>query len=70
MSGMAERKTHWSEFDKSGMTSVQRDVLVVKLRQQGYSIRQIAAHVGMSAAGIRHALERIEEGRAGRDPRH
>jgi hypothetical protein len=68
---IAERKTHWSEFDTSGMTSAKRDAQVVTLRKQGYSIRQIATYVGMSPAGIRGVLERVRtddrEGTRGAD---
>lgn len=66
---MAER-THWSKFDSSGMTGVQRDELVVKLRAEGWKYREIADHVGMSISGVYTVLERVAEGRPGRDPRH
>lgn len=66
---MAER-THWSKFDASGMTGAQRDVLVAKLRSEGHTLKAIAEHVGMSISGVYTVLERVAEGRPGRDPRH
>jgi hypothetical protein len=64
-----ERKQHWSKFDLSGLTSAQRDDLIVKLRAEGLTFRQIADRVGMTHRGVQYALERITEGRPGRDPR-
>ena len=64
-----ERKAHWSGFDRSEMTSAQRDELIVKLRQKGWSTRRIAAKVGMTHGGVQYALERIGRGDPGRDRR-
>ncbi|WP_445169882.1 hypothetical protein ACTXG7_11510 [Mycolicibacterium sp. Dal123E01] len=50
-------------------TADARDVLIVKLRRQGYSCAAIGEHVGLSERGVRHALARIAEGRPGRPMR-
>lgn len=65
---MAERK-HWTDFDNSGLTSQQRDETVVRLRKQGLTLKAIATRVGMSVSGVYTVLERVAEGRPGRDPR-
>lgn len=56
-------------YDETGLTGEERDAIVVKLRQRGYSYRQIGEATGMTANGVMHALRRIEEGRPGRSPR-
>jgi DNA-binding NarL/FixJ family response regulator len=66
---MAER-THWSGFDRSGMSSDQRDELIARLRSQGWTLKRIAERVGMSTSGVHDALGRVADGRPGRDPRH
>jgi DNA-binding NarL/FixJ family response regulator len=64
-----QRKNHWSGFDRSGLTSAQRDAEIVRLHKAGWTRRRIAARLGMSQGGITYALERIAEGRPGNDPR-
>jgi hypothetical protein len=54
-----------SYYDRTGLTSFQRDDLIVKLRRRGFSYRQIAGRVGMTPAGVWQALRRIGEGRRG-----
>lgn len=57
-------------FDQVHLTTPQRDALIVKLRREGMSLRQIAKRTGMGSAGaVASALQRIAEGRPGRDPR-
>ena len=52
------------------MTAPERDAMIVKLHNAGWSYRRIAKAVGMRSAGaVASALERIAEGRPGRDPR-
>ena len=64
------RYHHVPPVDVPFMTAPERDELIVKLREAGYSYRRIARMVGMRSAGaVQHALERIAEGRPGRDPR-
>jgi hypothetical protein len=40
-----ERKRHWSAYDLSGMTSDERDGLIVTLKRKGWSARRIAARI-------------------------
>jgi hypothetical protein len=57
-------------YDQTHMTTPERDALIVKLRKEGKSLRQIARATGMRSAGaVASALQRIAEGRPGRDPR-
>jgi DNA-binding CsgD family transcriptional regulator len=51
------------------MSGPVRDELIVKLRRQGLTYRQIGEAVGMSPTSVGHALARIAEGRPGRGPR-
>jgi hypothetical protein len=64
-----ERKQHWTGYDLSGMTSDERDRLILALRGKGWGARKIAARVGMSVGGVQAAEARIAEGRPGRDAR-
>lgn len=66
---MVARRSHWSGFDGSGLSAGQRDDLVVRLRGEGLSMRAIARRVGMSVGGVHAVLERVADGRSGRDPR-
>jgi Homeodomain-like domain len=44
--------------------------MIVKLYRAGWSYRRIAQAVGYRSPGsVAHALDRIAEGRPGRDPR-
>lgn len=47
----------------------ERDRRILELYNKGYSMRQIARQVGMSASGVCRSLERIERGDPGRDRR-
>jgi DNA-binding CsgD family transcriptional regulator len=51
------------------MGAAERDETILRLRLQGYSYRQIAKVVGMSANGVMHSLRRMQGGRPGLDPR-
>lgn len=66
---MVARRQHWSGYDRSGLTSDERDRLIVALRRKGWSATRIAARVGMTRGGVQFALERIAEGRPGRERR-
>ena len=46
-----------------------RDSLILELYAKGWSFRQIARRVGMSASGVCRALERIDRGAPGVDRR-
>lgn len=65
-SGMVKVKPYYDELK---MTGEERDELIVKLRNAGWSYRDVGAQVGMSANGVMHALRRIADGRRGRNPR-
>ena len=57
-------------WDETHLSTPQRDALIVELRNRGMSLRQIAKRTGMRSAGaVASALQRIAEGRPGRDPR-
>ena len=56
-------------YDQTPMTAPERDEKIVELRKRGMSYRQIGKIVGLSGAGVMYALERMSEGRPGRDPR-
>jgi transposase len=58
-----------SYYDQTRMTAPQRDAKIKELHDAGYSTRAIGKIVGMSGAGVYLALQRIKEGRPGRDPR-
>jgi hypothetical protein len=58
-----------SYYDQVRMTAPQRDAKIKELHDAGYSTRAIGKIVGMSGAGVYLALQRIAEGRPGRDPR-
>jgi hypothetical protein len=61
---------HFAPAGAPFMTAPERDQLIVRLHNAGWSYRRIAKAVGMRSAGaVQHALERIAEGRPGRDPR-
>jgi hypothetical protein len=64
-----ERRRHWTGYDVSGLSSDERDRLIVSLKRKGWSAARIAGRVGMSKGGVQFALERITDGRPGRDPR-
>ena len=53
-------------YDNIGLTTWQRDQLIVLLRRRGFTYRQIAGRVGMSPSGVLRALQRIGQGRPGR----
>ncbi|GAB7070406.1 hypothetical protein JCM12141A_46950 [Mycolicibacterium hodleri] len=51
------------------MSVAARDKLIVRYWREGYSARAIGVAVGLSERGVRHALDRIAEGRPGRPMR-
>ena len=51
------------------LPTVHRDEVIKTLRKRGMSYAKIGKVVGMSAPGVCRALERIAEGRPGRDSR-
>ena len=52
-----------------GLSTMERDELIVTLRRRGRRQAQIARRLGMTQQGVAKALSRIAEGRSGRDPR-
>lgn len=56
-------------YDQIYMTAPQRDAKIKELHDAGMSTRAIGKIVGMSGAGVHLALQRMREGRPGRDPR-
>jgi hypothetical protein len=57
-------------YDEIGMSTPERDALILKLHRAGFSYRRIAKAVGMKSPGsVARALQRLSEGRPGRDPR-
>jgi DNA-binding NarL/FixJ family response regulator len=63
------RKRHYAPANVPFMTAPERDATIVSLYEKGWSVTRIAKAVGMSRGGVEFALERIVEGRPGRDPR-
>jgi transcriptional regulator len=51
------------------MVAPKRDALIVRLRRKGWSQAKIARRLGHTQQGVSKALQRIAEGRLGRDPR-
>jgi DNA-binding CsgD family transcriptional regulator len=64
----ADRGIHASHY-YDGLTAMQKDELIVKLRRQGLSQAKIGKRLGLTQQGISKAIRRISEGRLGRDPR-
>jgi DNA-binding NarL/FixJ family response regulator len=60
---------HFAPAGTPEMSGETRDALILKLRRQGWTYRQIGRAVGMSPNSVGHALQRIAEGRPGRGPR-
>jgi hypothetical protein len=64
------RYNHYPPADAPFMTAPEKDAMILKLYNAGFSYRRIAKAVGMRSPGsVARALERISEGRPGRDPR-
>jgi hypothetical protein len=51
------------------MVAPERDALIVRLRCEGWSQAQDARRLALLQQGVSRALQRISEGRLGRDPR-
>jgi transcriptional regulator len=51
------------------MTAPEKDRLIWELRRRGWTLKKIGREVGMTAAGVSAALQRIADGRTARDPR-
>jgi hypothetical protein len=45
------------------LTPLEKDKLIVQLRQRRWPLHRIAKQVGMSTSGVKRALDRISEGR-------
>jgi hypothetical protein len=62
------RQTH---SDARYLAWPERDRIIVALANRGWTHKRIAAYpgIGLSRRGVGMALERISEGRPGRDPR-
>jgi hypothetical protein len=64
------RYNHYAPAGAPLMTAPERDAKIVELYGKGWSLRRIARVVGMRSPGsVSRALNRISEGRPGRDPR-
>jgi transcriptional regulator len=48
-----------ARFTTSGLTQVERDQLITKLRGQGWTQDKIARYVGMTQPGVKNALDRL-----------
>jgi hypothetical protein len=63
-----------SYYEESGLVASQRDELIVKLHNAGWSQSQIARHLSsmgapMTQQGVGKAIRRIRAGRVGAGPR-
>lgn len=68
--GRMPRHHHYAPAGAPFITAPERDAMIVKLASAGWSYRRIAKAVGFRSPGsVAHALDRIAEGRPGRDPR-
>ena len=47
----------------------ERDRLILEMRRRGWTYARIGTKLGMSKAGVRSSLVRIQQGRQGRAPR-
>jgi IS30 family transposase len=64
------RTHHYAPEGTPFLTSPEKDALIVRLHSAGWSMRRIAKAVGYRSPGsVSRALDRIAEGRPGRDPR-
>jgi hypothetical protein len=64
------RYNHYPPPGTRFMTSPEKDELIVKLHNAGWTYRRIAKAVGFRSPGsVSRVLDRIAEGRPGRDPR-
>jgi transcriptional regulator len=54
---------------EDGLSTMERDELIVTLRRRGRTQAQIARQLGMTQQGVANALSRIADGRPGRDLR-
>jgi DNA-binding NarL/FixJ family response regulator len=48
-----------ARYEQTGMTGLQRDQLILRLRSRGYSQAKIAHHLGMTQQAISYALMRL-----------
>jgi hypothetical protein len=48
-----------ARYEQTGLSPVERDELILKLRGKGWTQAAIAARVGMTQVGIHHALNRL-----------
>ena len=65
-------KSKERRYAETGMTAAQIDQLVVRMKAQGYGLKDIAAAVGLTPSGVHRALarlERIDDRRPGRTQR-
>jgi transcriptional regulator len=51
------------------MVAPERDALIVRSQRKGWPQAKIARRLGPTHQGVSEALQRIAEGRPGRDPR-
>lgn len=55
-------------YDDTKQTAQQRDETIADLRKRGLTYRDIAKKMGMNPGAVYNVLQRIKEGRPGRDP--
>jgi hypothetical protein len=64
------RHHHYAPAGTPFMTAPEKDEMIGRLHNAGWSHRRIAKEVGYRSPGsVTRALERIAEGRPARDPR-
>lgn len=65
---MGIRRSHY--YDDDGLSAGERDSLIMKLHQRGWSQSQIARQLGnITQQGVSKAIRRIRAGRVGAGPR-
>lgn len=57
-----------ARYEETGMTSVTRDQLILRLRRKGWTIQRIANHVGLTTPAVHYALKRLTGVKRNRAP--
>ena len=56
---MAGRMEREARYEKTGLSPVQRDKLIVQLRRRGLTLAEIGKRVGLTPSGTKRALDRL-----------